>query len=218
MNQPEALKNETPLQWSTGIGSEVWALFCACIDGDLEVVKSLLEHDSSLVRCHYRYRKPLYFAVRENQIEVAAFLLDRDPDPTGLAVNDTLIEISRDRGYGEMQQLPETTLAKKHGASPEGEPVAEAIRNRDFPTVRLLLDASPRLIHIGDGRACQPIHWAVMTRQIAKFGESAMVELFLERGAETNLPDDPAWATPLAWANRRGHAEIAGLLRRHGAR
>ena len=27
-----------------------------------------------------------------------------------------------------------------------------------------------------------------------------------------NLPDDPPWATPLAWATRRGHGEIAELL------
>jgi hypothetical protein len=26
------------------------------------------------------------------------------------------------------------------------------------------------------------------------------------------LPDDPSWATPLAWATRRGHDEIARSL------
>ena len=39
-----------------------------------------------------------------------------------------------------------------------------------------------------------------------------MVTLLLERGAPRSLPDDPAWATPLAWAKRRGHEEIARLL------
>ena len=36
-----------------------------------------------------------------------------------------------------------------------------------------------------------------------------MVELLLARGAPTDLPDDEPWATPLAWATRRGHARIA---------
>ena len=45
-----------------------------------------------------------------------------------------------------------------------------------------------------------------------------MVDLLLRRGAKPNLPDDPPWATPLAWATRRGHAEIADSLTRHGAR
>ena len=44
-----------------------------------------------------------------------------------------------------------------------------------------------------------------------------MVEFLLARGAPTNLPDDPPWATPLAWAERRGHAEVAEILRKHGA-
>ena len=46
---------------------------------------------------------------------------------------------------------------------------------------------------------------------------AAVVELLLKRGSQTNLPDDPPWATPLAWATRRGHGEIAEVLTRHGA-
>jgi len=45
-----------------------------------------------------------------------------------------------------------------------------------------------------------------------------MVELLLSRGAKPNLPDDPPWATPLAWATRRGHTEITELLKRCGAK
>jgi ankyrin repeat protein len=44
-----------------------------------------------------------------------------------------------------------------------------------------------------------------------------MVELLLKHGAKTNLPDDPPWATPLAWATRRGHAPIVEMLKKHGA-
>jgi hypothetical protein len=45
-----------------------------------------------------------------------------------------------------------------------------------------------------------------------------MVEFLLQRGAKPNLPDDPPWARPLAWATRRGHAGISELLERHGAK
>jgi ankyrin repeat protein len=44
-----------------------------------------------------------------------------------------------------------------------------------------------------------------------------MVEFLLSRGAPTNLPDDEPWSTPLAWSERRGHVEIAQILRKHGA-
>jgi len=44
------------------------------------------------------------------------------------------------------------------------------------------------------------------------------VEFLLSRGAPVNLPDDEEWATPLAWAERRGHEAIAALLRTRGAK
>jgi ankyrin repeat protein len=180
MTQPEQLKKNEPLQWSVGTGTEVWAMLCACVAGDLDSVKQLLKKDPSLVRSHWGYRKPLYFAVRENRVEVVALLLEQDPDPTGLAVNDSLIEIARDRGYTEMQRLLETKLAERYGVSPRGEPVGAAIRARDLPKVRALLDASPELLHAGDPRSNQPIHWAVMTRQLDAIDE------LLRRGADLN--------------------------------
>jgi ankyrin repeat protein len=42
------------------------------------------------------------------------------------------------------------------------------------------------------------------------------VELLLEKGADPNGAGAP-WATPLAWAERRRHTEIAALLRERGA-
>ena len=44
-----------------------------------------------------------------------------------------------------------------------------------------------------------------------------MVEFLLNRGAATNLPGDEPWATPLAWARKRGLADIAEILLEHGA-
>src|SRR6266851_4128541 len=103
MIRPGALKSDEPLLWSRGTGADVWGMFCAGITGDLETVKRLLNKDPSLVRCQHAYRTPLYFAVRENQFEVAAFLLAHGADPLGLAVNDSLLDITRDREYGEME-------------------------------------------------------------------------------------------------------------------
>lgn len=180
MNQPEELKRDEPLTWSVGRGTEVWALFCACIQGDLEAVTTLVSQNPALVRCHFNYRKPLYFAVRENRLEVASFLLDRDPDPIGLAVNDSLLEISRDRGYAQMERLLETKLAERHHCSSRGEPVAAAIREHDLAKMRALLEASPELLHAGDLRSNQPLHWAVMTRQLD------FIDDLLNRGADIN--------------------------------
>ena len=43
MIQPDELKKDAPLLWSTGHGTDIWALFCACVDGDLATIKRLIE-------------------------------------------------------------------------------------------------------------------------------------------------------------------------------
>jgi ankyrin repeat protein len=178
--QPEELKKAEPLVWSPGKGTDVWNLFCACIQGDLNAVQHLVAQDPALVRANYAYRTPLYFAVRANQLDVADFLLAHGADPLSLAVNDSLLDICRDRGYSEMQRLIEANLASRQGASPAGEPIAAAIRQHDVAEVRRLLDASPELLHAGDQRSNQPIHWAVMTRQ------PELIDELLARGADIN--------------------------------
>lgn len=199
MYQPDALKTDKPLKWSTGAGTDVWALFCACIDGDLPKVQQLLQKDPSLARTHYAYRKPLYFAVRENRLQIADYLLDRDPNPTGLAVNDSLLEIARDRAYSEMERLLLRKLEERCGASPRGEPVAAAIiREQNLPKVQALLNTSPELVHARDQRSNQPIHWAVMTRQ------PAMIDELLRRGADINARR-PDGARPIHLTNGDYH-------------
>src|SRR5437764_1248195 len=146
MIQPEELKKNEPLTWSPGLGVDVWMMFCACVAGDLDAVRRLVQKDPSLVRSHHAYRTPLYFAVRENRIAVADFLLEHGADPLRLAVNDSLIEICRDRGYVELEKLLAAKLASAQGASPRGEAVAAAIRDLDLAKVRQLLDTSPELL------------------------------------------------------------------------
>ena len=99
MLQPAELKSDQPLTWSSGRGTDVWALFQACAAGDLQTVQALIAKDRTLARAHYDYRKPLYFAVRENHVDVARFLLEHDSNPMDLWVDDDPIEIARDRGY-----------------------------------------------------------------------------------------------------------------------
>ena len=55
-----------------------------------------------------------------------------------------------------------------------------------------------------------PLGWA------CRWGRIGLVQLYLDRGADTLEPDADPWATPLAWAMKGGHAAIAELLRAHG--
>ena len=75
----------------------------------------------------------------------------------------------------------------------------------------ILLDAGARM-DIRDGfLKSTPLGWA------CRWGRVALVELLLARGADPIEAGAEAWATPLAWAERRRHALIASILRQHGA-
>lgn len=187
--RPEALKKNEPLVWSPGMGTDVWEMFVASITGDLETIKRLLDKDPSLVRSSHEYRSPLSFAVRENQVEAAAYLFDR-----GARTFGNPLEIARDRGFVEMEKMLEEKLAKAAHVSPRGATIAKAIRERDLEKVRCLLDAEPELVHAADEATNLPIHWAVMTRQ------PDMIDELLARGADIDAQRGDG-ARPIQLAN-----------------
>lgn len=47
----------------------------------------------------------------------------------------------------------------------------------------------------------------------ARRGQASMVELLLAHGADPGLAG-ASWAVPLAWAERKGHSHVAGVLRK----
>ena len=49
-----------------------------------------------------------------------------------------------------------------------------------------------------------------------RWGRAKVARRMLEYGADPVEPDAEPWATPRAWAEKRGHAEIIELLREYG--
>lgn len=72
------------------------------------------------------------------------------------------------------------------------------------------LDAGARLDLRDDLLKSTPLGWA------CRWGRAELVQLFLERGADPVELDAEPWATPLAWAEKKGHLHIAAMLRREG--
>ena len=75
---------------------------------------------------------------------------------------------------------------------------------------KLLLDHGAEIDAIDEEYRSTPLGVA------ARRGQRAAVALLLERGADPNLAAAP-WATPLAWASKKGHTDIAKTLRAAGA-
>jgi hypothetical protein len=71
---------------------------------------------------------------------------------------------------------------------------------------RLLLDHGAELDAIDEEYRSTPLGLA------ARWGHRDMVKLLLERGADPHKAE-ASWATPLAWARKKGHAEIEADLK-----
>jgi ankyrin repeat protein len=237
MVRPEELTRNEPLLWSAGNGTEVWDLFCACAGGDVETVERLVGANPSLVRAHYEYRTPLYFAVRENKVAVARFLLDRGANP--FYNGEDLIEMARIRRLPDMETLIESHRPKSRAnqASAGGvcAALADAAGRGELDVVRTLLErgADPNAPEEGNAPHGRALHAAVYHRHVdvrlmlqlrpgvvervavaAKSRE--LTELLFQRGMNPNLA---GWlgVTPLHRFARQGDLDSAAVFLDHGA-
>jgi ankyrin repeat protein len=240
MFQPEELTKNEPLLWSAGTGTEVWDLFCACAAGDLETVGRLVDRNPSLVRAHHEYRTPLYFAVRENRLAVARFLLDRGANP--FYNGEDLVEMARIRRLGEIEALIQSHRPKPQRNSSAVQRMAEAVRDTgaaavrtlmdgllvsgspddiwtaasvgNIERVRELLDGDPSLVNrAADDRSGTPLVRA------AERGHLEVARLLLERGADPNVPEEgnAPHGRALYAAVYNKHVDVARMLLEHGA-
>src|SRR5262249_37702930 len=80
----------------------------------------------------------------------------------------------------------------------------------DIGKARLLLDHGADINAVDEEYQSTPLGLA------ARWGQREMVAFLLERGADPNKSGAP-WATPLAWARKKGHTDIEAGLRQSGA-
>jgi len=72
------------------------------------------------------------------------------------------------------------------------------------------LDAGARADLRDDLLKSTPLGWA------CRWGREELAQLFLERGADPVEADAEPWATPSAWAEKKGHSAVLAMLRKSG--
>ena len=75
----------------------------------------------------------------------------------------------------------------------------------------MLLDAGARMDVRDDLLQSTPLGWA------CRWGRVELVRLLLGRGADPMEANAEPWATPRAWADKKGHEAVLALLREHGS-
>jgi ankyrin repeat protein len=89
--------------------------------------------------------------------------------------------------------------------------LVKSVSDGDLERARALLDEEPELVRARHGGA-SALHFAAIHDQ------RDSVDLLLDRGADLEAEDDQYRATPLGWANEKGHTALVHYLHDRGAR
>ena len=164
--------------------TEAWKLFCAAANGDLNTVQQIIRERPDSMHQFVWYQSPLHFAVRENQVDVVRELLNAGLNPAYSNFNysswQTLLPITRDRGFDELHRILVTEMERRFNYDPGYEPLWAAVAANDTNATRERIEANPKLVNIGDEHGNRAIHWAALSRRIP------IIKLLLELGADVN--------------------------------
>lgn len=80
----------------------------------------------------------------------------------------------------------------------------------DIDTARLFLGYGADPNAIDEEYRTTPLGWT------ARCGQADFIRFALANGFDPT-PEVPAWSAPSAWARRRGHEDVAGMLESHCA-
>jgi len=168
------------------------ALLLACSNGDLDKIRSLLNHQPDTHATHVNIHHlvhggtPLHVAAFEGHLEVMKLLLDRGADVNGVAFNNS------------------TAL---HWAAGAGQVEA----------ARLLLDRGADPNHrsstwassvFGKGSGQTPSHWA------AESGHPEILSLLHSYGAESIIAEDETGQSPLVLAQKELKSDCCNFLKK----
>ena len=119
---------------------------------------------------------------------------------------------------GRLRSVKLARVLLEHGMDPDLpnwqqiRPLHHLAARGEIDKAKLFLEFGANSGAIDEEYRSTPLGWA------ARSGQTDFVRFWLETGEKgstgASVPQVPAWARPIEWARRRGHAEIADLLDR----
>ena len=186
---------------------DVWAIFAATCDGDLERVKQLVARYPSLARYEYNYTPPIHFAVREGHPELVRFFLDRGADLTyrSYPFHDSLLLMADDRGHDEISALLRTHLGRRFAIADDTSAIIEAARRGDIDRVDAELARDPSLARSSNETGDTALHQAV------EGSHTTIVTRLIAAGASVNATRGDGFR-PIHSALLKGHGERGAII------
>ncbi|OLQ12301.1 Kinase D-interacting substrate of 220 kDa [Symbiodinium microadriaticum] len=181
------------------------ALFCACCEGHVEIVRLLLEAGANTGAKSSGYTA-LIFSSKEGHIEIVRLLLEAGADlEAGEPDNCTPLIWASDEGHAEVVHLLLEADADLDRADDHGHTaLMRASRAGHVEIVRLLLEAGANKDASDD---CG--YTALMSASVA--GHFEIVRLLLEAGTSKDVADNCGY-TAVMGPSGTGHVEIVRLL------
>lgn len=181
MTQPEEMKTKDYVYGVERLnGYDAWSLFEASAGGDLAKAKALLAKDPRLVNAQHWYQFPIHFAVRSGHARIVKLLLQSGADPGQSRFTydswDKLLNAARLRGRDQIAALLQQAMAKRFNYRPEFDALKGAIVARNPKAIGSVLRRDPTLAVASDALGNNPLHWAVITRQLD------LIERFVKLG------------------------------------
>ncbi len=217
------MKLDRPIKVHGGAAAtgDVWAMFTAASEGDLEQIKRLSHGQPALLTCMYDYTTPLHFAVLQGQTDVVKYLVQNGAlgsDYLTHPFRDSLVTMAEDRGLTEIAafleaSLSDVSLTRELGDTGGIDHGKDEIQNRfedrvdkgDHAGVEAMLKEHPELARYefafwGEGIMAVP----------AKGADRRMLEILTGHGAR--IPKLSKWGARYYFK----HYEIAKFLLANG--
>lgn len=148
---------------------------------------------------------PLWWAAYHRDLGTAQLLIDKGANANGVAGRLPLMEAAR-HGDMEMVRLLIDQGAQVNSRNPHGTPLSYAAKANRIDVMRFLMDKGADIEGKSLGMAWTPL------MEAASQGSFEAVKLLLEKGADPHFKD--LWRdTPRSIAEKRGHPNVADLLR-----
>jgi ankyrin repeat protein len=152
---------------------DVWSMFQASWNGDLDQVKALVAHRPELAVCEYNYTPPIHFAVREGHLETVRYLLEHGADPTyrSYPFQESLLTIAQDRERHEVAQLLHDILARQFPVTDGVAGFLDAARRGDLTRIRKEMAVDPSLARASNDLGDTALHNAALGGHMAVMNE-----------------------------------------------
>ena len=198
--------------------ADIWRMFTATKEGDLNTVRQLVLNCSGLATYEYNYTPPIHFAVREGHLNIVEFLLDYWSDPAyrTYSFRDSLLTMALDRQFDSIADLLRNRLYQDFSIRDNLDQILAAASEGDLDQLKLLIGGRADLINSANETGETALHKAV------EAGHLDIITFLLDRGANVDAVRTDGIRPINCAMKTRNRTEmnagfLAGLLYANGA-